>query len=67
MTVFQPVLFNGFHTADAIPGLHFLIVAMFPLVAPLLVSILSPPLNNGQICFIDLALELISLALFHIL
>lgn len=64
MTAFQPVLVNVFHVSDANLGLIFMVIALFAVVPPLLVAVLSRQLMDRQILIIGLSAKLIGMALF---
>lgn len=64
MTAFQPVLINVFHTSDAKLGLIFELVAIFAIVPPLLVALLSKYLKDRQILVIGLISKILGMALF---
>lgn len=64
MTAFQPVLVNVFHTSDAKLGLVFELIAIFAIVPPLLVAILSRYLMDRQIMVIGLCSKIIGMCLF---
>lgn len=64
MTAFQPVLVNKFLMSDAQLGYIFELIAVFALLPPLLVAVLSRYLKDRQILFIGLSIKLVGMALF---
>lgn len=64
MTAFQPILVNVFHVSDANLGLIFLIIAVFAVIPPLLVAVLSRILMDRQILMVGLLAKLIGMSLF---
>lgn len=64
MTSFQPILVNVFHTSDSKLGVIFMVVAVFAVLPPLLVALLSRYLMDRQILLIGLLSKLIGMALF---
>lgn len=64
MTAFQPVLVNVFHTSDAKLGLIFMVIAIFAVIPPLLVAVLSRRLMDRQILVVGLVAKLVGMALF---
>eukprot|EP00177_Eucheuma_denticulatum_P001658 GFKZ01002985.1.p1 GENE.GFKZ01002985.1~~GFKZ01002985.1.p1 ORF type:complete len:589 (-),score=63.27 GFKZ01002985.1:540-2210(-) len=64
MTAFQPVLVNEFHTSDAKLGLIFEVIAMFAIIPPLLVAVLSRRLMDREILLIGLCSKLVGMVLY---
>lgn len=64
MTAFQPILVNVFHTSDAKLGAIFELIAIFAIVPPLLVALLSKYLMDRQILIIGLVVKLLGMSLF---
>ncbi|PXF41815.1 hypothetical protein BWQ96_08463 [Gracilariopsis chorda] len=64
MTAFQPILVNEFGVSDAKLGLIFEVIAMFAIVPPLLVALLSKYLMDRQIMVIGLFAKVLGMALF---
>lgn len=64
MTAFQPLLVNSFHVSDAKLGVIFETVAVFAILPPLLVALLSRYLLDRQIMLIGLTSKLVGMALF---
>lgn len=64
MTAFQPVLVNVFHMSDANFGLIYMVIAIFAVIPPLLVAVLSRYLMDRQILIIGLLAKLIGMALY---
>lgn len=64
MTSFQPILVNVFHTSDSKLGVIFMVVAVFAVLPPLLVALLSRYLMDRQILLIGLTSKLIGMMLY---
>lgn len=64
MTSFQPVLVNAFHVSDSKLGVIFEVVALFAILPPLLVAMLSRYLKDRQIIVIGLTSKIIGMILF---
>lgn len=64
MTAFQPILVNSFRMSDAQLGYIFELIAVFALLPPLLVAVLSRHLMDRQILCIGLSIKLVGMVLF---
>lgn len=64
MTAFQPVLVNEFDTSDAKLGAIYEAIAIFAVIPPLVVALLSRYLMDRHILVIGLMIKLIGMVLF---
>lgn len=64
MTAFQPVLINVFNTSDAKLGVIFEMIAVFAVLPPLLVALLSRHLMDRHILLIGLTSKIFGMLLF---
>lgn len=64
MLAFQPVLVNEFHMPDSMLGIIYEVIAVFAVIPPLAVAILSRKLMDRHILVIGLIIKVIGMALF---
>lgn len=64
LTAFQPILVDIFHSSDASLGIIFEIIALFAIIPPLLVAVLSKYLTDRQIMAIGITGKLIGMCFY---